>query len=153
MRAAGTIALSLACAWPAASMDRAGPTGAGIAVSRAPNPPAAVKPDPSFIVLLRLRHDLWLKFKASGKWPQDDRAANAALAEHGRYWAAERDAGRAVLAGGMGGDHWDNVALIVIRAPSLAAAQARVAADPAVRSYVFQADVRPFDISWVRAPG
>lgn len=124
----------------------------------APPAPAAAPPvvapklDPAFIVLLRVRHDLWLKFKATGKWPHDDPAANAALSEHVRYWTAERDAGRALLAGGMGGDYWDNSAIIILRAPTLAVAEARVAADPAVKAYVFQAQVRPFDLSWMRTP-
>ena len=33
----------------------------------------------AYVVLLRLRHDLYLKWKDTGKWP-DDKQANAALA-------------------------------------------------------------------------
>lgn len=107
----------------------------------------AHKPE-SYIVLLRLRHDLFLRWKESGKWP-DDKEANAALGGHGQYWAKQRQEGRAILAGGMKGDYWDNVALIIFQAESEEEAQAIVKADPAVKAYVFQAQVRPFDVSFV----
>ena len=55
----------------------------------------------------------------------------------------------ALLAGGMNGDYWDNVALIVFEADSEAEAQRIVKDDPAVKSYVFQAQVRPFDVSFI----
>jgi uncharacterized protein YciI len=97
---------------------------------------------------LRLRHDLYLRWKESGKWP-DDKEANAALAAHGQYWAKQLGEGRAVLAGGMKGDYWDNVALIVFEAESEEQAQKIVKADPAVKAYVFQAQVRPFDVSFI----
>ena len=101
-----------------------------------------------FIVLLRLRYDLFGKWKDSGKWP-DDPAANDALSGHGKYWNDQRAAGRAVFAGGMSGDYWDNVAIIILDVPTEAEAKTLVAADPAVKAYVFQAQVRPFDTSWV----
>jgi uncharacterized protein YciI len=101
-----------------------------------------------FIVLLRLRYDLFGKWKDTGKWP-DDAAANEALSGHVKYWNDQRAAGRAVFAGGMSGDYWDNVALIILDVPTEAEAKALVAADPAVKAYVFQAQVRPFDTSWV----
>ncbi|MEA2336089.1 MAG: hypothetical protein QOE82_96 [Thermoanaerobaculia bacterium] len=101
-----------------------------------------------FIVLLRLRYDLFGKWKDTGKWP-DDPAANEALNGHVKYWNDQRAAGRAVFAGGMNGDYWDNVALIILDVPTEAEAKALVAADPAVKAYVFQAQVRPFDTSWV----
>jgi uncharacterized protein YciI len=111
---------------------------------------AAVNKAPlhGFIVLLRLRYDLFGKWKDSGKWP-DDVAANEALSGHVRYWNEQRAAGRAVFAGGMNGDYWDNVALIILDVATEAEAKALVAADPAVKAYVFQAQVRPFDTSWV----
>ena len=98
--------------------------------------------------MLRLRYDLFARWKATGTWP-DDAAANAALSGHVRYWDEQVLAGRALLAGGMKGDYWDNVAMIIIDAPSEAEANALVNADPAVKAYVFQAQVRPFDTQWV----
>jgi uncharacterized protein YciI len=102
----------------------------------------------AFVVLLRLRHDLFLRWKETGQWP-DDKAANEALAGHGRYWETQLKAGRAVLAGGMKGDFWDNVALIIFEAGSEAEAQEIVKNDPAVKAYVFQAQVRPFDVHFI----
>ena len=102
----------------------------------------------AYVVLLRLRHDLYLRWKESGKWP-DDKEANAALAAHGEYWKKQLGEGRAVLAGGMKGDYWDNVALIVFEAESEEQAQKIAKADPAVKAYVFQAQVRPFDVSFI----
>jgi uncharacterized protein YciI len=101
-----------------------------------------------FIVLLRLRYDLFGKWKDSGKWP-DDPAANEALSGHVRYWNDQRATGRAVFAGGMNGDYWDNAAIIILDVATEAEAKALAAADPAVKAYVFQAQVRPFDTSWV----
>jgi len=102
----------------------------------------------AYVVLLRLRHDLFLKWKETGKWP-DDKEANAALGAHGEYWATQLKEGRAVLAGGMKGDYWDNVALIVFEAGSETEAQQIVKNDPAVKAYVFQAQVRPFDVHYI----
>jgi uncharacterized protein YciI len=102
----------------------------------------------AYVVLLRLRHDLFLRWKESGKWP-DDKEANAALAAHGEYWAKQLSEGRAVLGGGMNGDFWDNVALIVFEADSEEQAQKIVKADPAVKAFVFQAQVRPFSVSFI----
>ena len=102
----------------------------------------------AYVVLLRLRQDLFLRWKESGKWP-DDKEANAALAAHGEYWAKQLGEGRAMLAGGMGGDYWDNVALIVFEAESEEQAQKIVKADPAVKAFVFQAQVRPFSVSFI----
>lgn len=126
-----------------------------IAQASPPLPPAtapAAAKRQYFVVLLRVRHDLWLRYKATGKWPDDDKAANAALNAHVAYWDKLKRDGTALLAGGMGGDYWDNVAMIVFEAPSLAAAQAIVDADEAVKTYVFQAQVRPFDLSWSQTP-
>lgn len=101
-----------------------------------------------YIVLLRLRHDLYLRWKDTGKWP-DDKEANAALSAHGQYWAKQLGDGHAILAGGMKGDYWDNAAIIIFEAESEEAAQKIVKADPAVKAYVFQAQVRPFDVSYI----
>jgi len=101
-----------------------------------------------YVMLIRLRYDLYGKWKASGKWP-DDPEANRALGEHSRYWNEQLANGRAILAGGMNGEYWDNVALIVFEAASQAEAEAIVAADPAVKAFVFQAQVRPFDMSFI----
>lgn len=102
----------------------------------------------AYVVLLRLRQDLFLKWKDTGKWP-DDREANTALNGHGKYWAEQLKSGTALLAGGMKGDYWDNVAMIIFEAGSEAEAQKIVKEDPAVKAYVFQAQVRPFDVSFV----
>ena len=64
----------------------------------------------AYVMLLRLRHDLLPPAgRRPGKWP-DDKEANAALAAHGEYWSKQLKAGRALLAGGMKGDYWDNAA-------------------------------------------
>lgn len=102
----------------------------------------------AYIVLLRLRYDLYARWHASGQWP-DDKDANAALHAHGEYWQGQLKAGQALLAAGMKGDYWDNIAFIVFEAESLDAARAVVAADPAVKTYVFQAEVRPLDVSFI----
>ena len=102
----------------------------------------------AYVVLLRLRWDLFARWKETGRWPADS-AANAALDAHGRYWDEQRRAGRAILAGGMKGDYWDNAALIIFRARSQAEADSVVARDPAVRAHVFQSQVRGFDVRWI----
>jgi len=102
----------------------------------------------AYIMLIRLRYDLYGRWKATGKWP-DDPAANHALEEHSRYWKEQLRQGRAILAGGMDGDYWDNVALIIFEAGSQAEADAIVANDPAVKAYVFQAQARPFAIHFL----
>jgi uncharacterized protein YciI len=91
---------------------------------------------------------LFLKWKETGKWP-DDKEANKALGGHGAYWAKQLKEGKALMAGGMKGEYWDNVAMIVFEAASEAEANAIVKADPAVKSYVFQAQVRPFDVQYL----
>ena len=102
----------------------------------------------AYIMLIRLRWDLYGRWKDTGKWP-DDPAANKALSEHGRYWHEQLSQGRAILAGGMNGEYWDNAALIIFEAASQKEAEAIVAADPAVKAYVFQAQVRPFDVHFL----
>lgn len=102
----------------------------------------------AYVVLLRLRHDLFLKWKETGKFP-DDKEASKALAGHGEYWQKQLKDGNAVLAGGMKGDYWDNVALIIFEAASEAAANEIAKNDPAVKAYVFQAQVRPFDVFFI----
>jgi uncharacterized protein YciI len=106
----------------------------------------------AYVVLLRLRWDLYARWRETGKWPEDDVAANQALDAHVAFWNRKRDAGVAVLAGGMRGEYWDNVALIIFRAPSEEAARALVEEDPAVTAHVFQAQVRGFDVHWQGRP-
>ena len=81
-----------------------------------PKPPVIRKANATtiqaYVALLRLRYDLFGRWKATGKWP-DDPAANTALKDHGAYWQKQLQEGRALMAGGMKGDYWDNVALIV----------------------------------------
>jgi uncharacterized protein YciI len=102
----------------------------------------------AFVVLLRLRTDVYLKWKATGKWPSEP-TLDQALDDHSRYWEQQLKGGRALLAGAMGGDFWDNAALVVFEAASLEEAQKIADADPAVRAYAFQAQVRPFDLFWM----
>lgn len=102
----------------------------------------------AYVMLLRLRWDLFAKWKETGKWP-DDPEANRALEAHAEYWSKQLKAGRAILAGGMDGDYWDNVALIVFEAGSLQEAEGLAKNDPAVKAYAFQAQVRPFDVHWL----
>jgi len=54
------------------------------------------------------------------------------------------------MAGGMRGEYWDNVAMIIFRAQSESEAKQLVQQDPAVRAHVFQAQVRGFDVSWIK---
>lgn len=109
---------------------------------------ALPKAMPAWIMLIRLRYDLYGRWKATGKWP-DDPEANKALDAHSAYWADQLKQGRAILAGGMNGDYWDNVAVIIFEAPTQEEAEAIVAADPAVRAFVFQAQVRPFNLNFL----
>jgi len=99
----------------------------------------------AYVVLLRLRYDLFGKWKDTGKWP-DDKEANQALAAHGAYWNEQLKQGRVILTGGMSGDYWDNVAMIIFEAETEKEARELAANDPAVKAYVFQAQVRPFDV-------
>ena len=102
----------------------------------------------AYVVLLRLRTDVYLTWKATGKWPSDP-ALDQALDGHSEYWQQQLKTGRALLAGAMGGDYWDNAALVVFEAESPEQAQEIAAADPAVKAYAFQAQVRPFDVFWI----
>jgi uncharacterized protein YciI len=128
---------------PTSARAQAAPTAKPVCVDKADSARGS-----DFVVLLRLRTDLYLKWKETGKWP-DDTAANKALDAHSAYWSRQLRAGRALLAGAMGGDYWDNVAMIVVQAPTLADAQHLVDNDPAVIAHAFQAQVRPFDIFWM----
>jgi uncharacterized protein YciI len=112
---------------------------------------AQVRPtaDSTYAVLLRLRWDLYAQWKETGKWPADT-AANRALSGHSAYWDKLRGEGRAIMAGGMRGEYWDNVAMIIFRAQSESEAKQLVQQDPAVRAHVFQAQVRGFDVSWIK---
>jgi len=102
----------------------------------------------AYIVLLRLRYDIYAKWKETGVWP-DDPEANKALEGHSAYWAQQLKSGRAITAGAMNGDYWDNAAIIVFEAASPGEAETIMKNDPAVKAHVFQAQVRPFDVFWV----
>ncbi len=134
------IALSLALSIPLAAQPANQPS------------PCIDKANPSqigaYVMLIRLRTDLYGKWKATGAWP-DDPDANKALAAHSKYWDAQLKAGRAILAGGMKGEYWDNVAMIVFEASSEDEAETLVKNDPAVKAYVFQAQVRSFDVRFL----
>ena len=102
----------------------------------------------AYIVLLRLRYDIYAKWKETGVWP-DDPEANKALEGHSAYWTEQLKSGRAITAGAMNGDYWDNAAIIVFEAASPEEAETIMKNDPAVNAHVFQAQVRPFDLFWV----
>jgi len=102
----------------------------------------------AYVMLLRLRGDLYARWKETGKWP-DDPEANKALEGHSDYWTKNLKQGRAIVAGAMGGDYWDNAAMIVFEAASPEEAQTMANNDPAVKAHAFQAQVRPFDLFWV----
>jgi uncharacterized protein YciI len=101
-----------------------------------------------YVVLLRLRWDIFAKWKETGVWP-DEAEANKALDGHSSYWSQQLKQGRAIFAGAMNGDYWDNAAMIVFEAASPQEAETLVKNDPAVRAHVFQAQVRPFDMFWL----
>jgi len=46
----------------------------------------------------------------------------------------------------MDGEYWDNVALIIFEAESEKEVKVIVANDPAVKAYIFQAQVSPFNV-------
>lgn len=102
----------------------------------------------AYVVLLRLRGDIYTKWKETGVWPADPEA-DKALDGHSMYWTQQLKAGHAITAGAMDGDYWDNVAFIVFEAASSEEAESIVKADPAVRAHVFQAQVRPFNVFWL----
>jgi uncharacterized protein YciI len=102
----------------------------------------------AYVMLLRLRWDLLARWKEMGVWSADVET-DKALDAHAEYWAKQLKGGRAILAGGMNGDYWDNVALIIFQAASLEEAEALAKNDPAVKAYAFQAQVRPFDVFWL----
>jgi uncharacterized protein YciI len=122
-----------------ATADDATPTGTQ-AIGRA-NPHKLS----AYVVLLRLRTDVYLKWKATGVWSADP-DTDKALEAHSAYWDAQLKAGHAILAGAMGGDYWDNVAMVIFEADSLKDAERIANEDPAVKAYAFQAQVRPFDV-------
>ena len=102
----------------------------------------------AYVVLLRLRWDIYAKWKETGVWP-DDKEANKAIEGHSNYWARQLKQGHAIFAGAMNGDYWDNAAMIVFEAASQQEAESVVKKDPAVEAHVFQAQVRPFDMLWL----
>ena len=101
-----------------------------------------------YVVLLRLRWDIYAKWKETGVWP-DDAEVNKAVEGHSNYWSQQLKQGRAIFAGAMNGDYWDNAAMIVFEAASPQEAEALVKNDPAVKAHVFQSQVRPFDMFWL----
>ena len=101
-----------------------------------------------YVVLLRLRWDIYAKWKETGVWP-DDAEVNKAVEGHSSYWSQQLKQGRAIFAGAMNGDYWDNAAMIVFEAASPQEAEALAKNDPAVKAHVFQSQVRPFDTFWL----
>lgn len=101
-----------------------------------------------YVVLLRLRWDIYAKWKETGVWP-DDAEVNKAVEGHSNFWSQQLKQGRAIFAGAMNGDYWDNAAMIVFEAGSPQEAEALVKNDPAVKAHVFQSQVRPFDMLWL----
>ena len=92
----------------------------------APAPPAQIKTCidrankakiSAYVMLLRLRWDLFAKWKETGVWSADAET-DKVLDAHAEYWARQLKEGRAILAGGMNGDYWDNVAMIIFEATS-----------------------------------
>ena len=102
----------------------------------------------AYIMLIRLRHDLYLRWQDTGIFP-DEPGVSEALNGHSNYWAEQLREGRMLFGGGMEGEFWDNVAMIVFSADSLEEAETIVNNDPAVKSYVFQAQVRPFRVNTI----
>jgi uncharacterized protein YciI len=102
----------------------------------------------AYIVLLRLRYDIYGKWRDTGKWPSNPES-DKALEGHSAYWDDQLKHGRAILAAAMSGDYWDNAAFIIFEASSLEEAQKIAAGDPAVKTYNFQAQVRPLDVFWI----
>jgi uncharacterized protein YciI len=96
-----------------------------------------------YVVLLRLRSDIYAKWKGTAVWP-DDAEANKALEGHSSYWSQQLKQGRAIFAGATNG-----AAMIVFEAASPQEAETLVKNDPAVKAHVFQAQVRPFDTFWL----
>jgi uncharacterized protein YciI len=68
---------------------------------------------------------------------------------HRGNWSKQIKAGRPLLAGGMNGDYWDSVALIIFEAVSEEEAETVVKKDPAVTAHVFRTQVRPMDVHWL----
>ena len=120
----------------------------GLPATEGPHASSFAGPRQAYVMLIRLRQDLWLRYRQSGAWP-DDAEANAALEGHVAYWRKQLAAGAALIAGGMEGDYWDNASIIVFEASSQEAAHAIVDADPAVQAFVFQAQLRPFTLFWM----
>src|SRR5262245_21848107 len=89
-----------ASAWALAQPASSAPTAPGEQFGRANKGKIE-----AYVMLLRLGHDLFRRWKDTGKWP-DDKEANQARTAHGQYWDKQLKEGRAILAGGMKGDHW-----------------------------------------------
>jgi uncharacterized protein YciI len=142
---AAAAALSLSAALPAFAAEPSSPAAAG---AQGPYGSAFTGEKKVWIMLIRLRGDLYRRWRETGQWPSDS-AADVALDGHVAYWRKLLADGTALMAGGMDGDYWDNAAVIVLEAPSQAQAEAIARADPAVKAYVFDAQVRPFGLHWI----
>ena len=112
---------------------------------------ATMASDSTYVLLLRLRYDLFLKLTDTAQ-SQIASADSAAFDGHSSYWHHMRDSGKAPIAAGMGGNYWDNVAFIIFQAPSLAEAERIMRDDPAIKAHVFQGQVRPITVLWPKPP-
>jgi hypothetical protein len=92
MLASAMAAMSLAMAAPAHATEAPSGNDAPAPAYRSELP----KQLPAWIMLMRLRYDLYGRWKATGKWP-DDPDANKALDAHSAYWDDQLKRGRAVL--------------------------------------------------------
>jgi hypothetical protein len=87
----------------------------------------------------------------SGRKPafgQQNPKTDKALDGYAEYWAKQLKDGRAILAGAMGGDYWDNAALVIFEAATLEEVETMARNDLAMKAHAFQAQVRPFDVFW-----
>jgi uncharacterized protein YciI len=74
------------------------------------------------------------------EWKKGQPLKAPAMPEHRRYWAKLNDEGRIASAGPLGED----TGLILMRARNLAAANAAIAADPAVKARILRGVARPY---------
>jgi hypothetical protein len=112
---------------------------------------ATMASDSTYVLLLRLRYDLFLKMTDTAQ-SQIAAGDSAAFDGHSTYWHHLRDVGKAPVAAAMGGKYWDNVAFIIFQAPSLAEAERTMHGDPAIKAHVFEGQVRPITVFWPKPP-
>jgi uncharacterized protein YciI len=74
------------------------------------------------------------------EWKKGQPLKAPAMPEHRRYWAKLNDEGRIASAGPLGED----TGLILMRARNLAAANAAIAGDPAVKARILRGVARPY---------